>query len=300
MSKTNTTTSSTPATSIELVDPASLLVDLNVRHDPRLDAAFSASIKELGVLVPIVAVRTAEKRLRVRFGHRRTLAAVAAGAASVPVVVAADEATTDAASVERLVRQYAENENRTGLSNAERIGIIEQLSAFGVSSAQIAKRTNATAPTSASLRRELGEQGITVLGADTDATPLHRLTDAESTNLTDTDHAQCPGHAATITRRYGQIDPTTVQPVADELDDEELDDEDFLDGDGEQEGEEPGTVWGECPSARSGATSSSRTKPGAPPNPYGANGCAACSPARPHPREAPLWSPPPSPATPRR
>jgi len=71
MSKTNTT-SSTPATSIELVD-------LTVRHDPRLDAAFSASIKELGVLVPIVAVRTAEKQLRVRFGHRRTLAAVAAG-----------------------------------------------------------------------------------------------------------------------------------------------------------------------------------------------------------------------------
>ncbi len=92
MSKTNTT-SSTPATSIELVD-------LNVRH--------------------------AEKQLRVRFGHRRTLAAVAAGAAgaaSVPVVVAADEATTDAASVERLVGQYAENEHRTGLSNAERIGV---------------------------------------------------------------------------------------------------------------------------------------------------------------------------------
>ncbi len=84
MSKTNTTTSSTPATSIELVDPASLLVDLNVRHDPRLDAAFSASIKELGVLVPIVAVRTAEKQLRVRFGHRRTLAAVARSPPSRP------------------------------------------------------------------------------------------------------------------------------------------------------------------------------------------------------------------------
>jgi len=96
---------------------------------------------------------------------------------------------------------------------------------------------------------ELGEQGITVLGAGADATPLHRLTDAEGANLTDTDHAQCPGHAATITRRYGQIDPTTGQPVADELDDEELDDEDFLDEDAEQEGEEPGTVWGEYPSA---------------------------------------------------
>ncbi len=230
------------------------------------------------MLVPIVVVRTAEDQLRVRFGHRRTLAAVAAGTASVPVVVAADEAATDAASVERLVGQYAENEHRTGLSNAERVGVIEQLSAFGVSSAQIAKRTKATrADVDAALniarsdlakaataryefvdlvqvatvadfeddpdtvkalvaaastgqfehaaqrarderertqRRQavaaaLGEQGITVLGADTDAKPLHRLTDAEGTTLTDTDHAQCPGHAATITRRYGQIDPTT-------------------------------------------------------------------------------------------
>lgn len=61
------------AVTIEQVDPASLLVDLKVRHDPRVDAAFTASIKELGVLVPIVAVRTAERALRVRFGHRRTL-----------------------------------------------------------------------------------------------------------------------------------------------------------------------------------------------------------------------------------
>jgi len=88
-----------------------------------------------------------------------------------------------------------------------------------------------------------------VLGADADATPLHRLTDAEGTNLTDTDHAQCPGHAVTITRRYGQIDPTTGQPVVDELGDEELDDEDFFDEDAEQEGEEPTTVWREYPSA---------------------------------------------------
>lgn len=100
------------------------------------------------MLVPIVAVRTAEKQLRVRFGHRRTLAAVAAGTASVPVVVAADEATTDSASVERLVEQYTENEHRTGLTNAERVGVIEQLSAFGISNAQIAKRTKPPAPTS--------------------------------------------------------------------------------------------------------------------------------------------------------
>lgn len=314
MSTPNTTsTGNVPEPSIELVDPASLLVDLNVRHDPRLDAAFTASIKELGVLVPIVAVRTAEKQLRVRFGHRRTLAAVAGKVASVPVVVAADEATTDAARVERLVGQYAENEHRTGLSNGERIGVIEQLSVFGVSSAQIAKRTKASrtdvdaalsvarsdlakaavvryefldllqAATVAEFdddpetvtalvaaastgrfehaaqrarderertqRRQafgagLGEQGITVLDDDTDATPLYRLTDAEGTALTDPGHAQCPGHAATIAARYGQIDPTTGQPAADELDDDELDDED-----GEHDGDEPLTVWGEYPTA---------------------------------------------------
>ena len=348
MSKTNTT-SSTPATSIEQVDPASLLVDLNVRHDPRLDAAFSASIKELGVLVPIVAVRTAEKQLRVRFGHRRTLAAAAAGMASVPVVVAADEATTDAASVERLVGQYAENEHRTGLSNAERVGVIEQLSAFGVSSAQIAKRTKATridvdaalsvarsdlakaatlryefldlvqaatvadfeddpdtvtalvAPASISqfehaaqrarderertqrrqaFAAELGEHGITVLGADADAPPLHRLTDAEGTNLTDTDHAQCPGHAVTITRRYGQIDPTTGQPVVDELGDKELDDEDFFDEDAEQEGEEPTTVWREYPSAVFVCTDPEATATSASPSPTATTAKAPSSSSR--------------------
>jgi ParB family transcriptional regulator, chromosome partitioning protein len=313
MTITNTTGPS-PAVSIEQVDPASLLVDLNVRLDARLDPAFCASIKDLGVLVPIVAVRTAEGQLRVRFGHRRTLAAVEAGAATVPVVVAADEATTDTASVERLVGQWAENEHRTGLTNAERVGVIEQLAAFGVSAAQIVKRTRATRTDvdaalsvarsdlakAATLRyecldlvqaavvadfeddpetvkalvaaastgqfehvaqrardergrtqrrrafaAELGEQGITVID-DTDATPLHRLTDAEGTDLDDAAHGQCPGHAATITRRYGPIDAITGRPVADEDDGEDLRDEDVLD---EEEGEEPGTVWGEYPSA---------------------------------------------------
>ncbi|MBI4942111.1 MAG: ParB N-terminal domain-containing protein [Actinobacteria bacterium] len=59
-----------------MVDPASLLVDVNIRLEARLDADFVASVRDLGVLVPVVAVRTDEGQLRVRFGHRRTLAAV--------------------------------------------------------------------------------------------------------------------------------------------------------------------------------------------------------------------------------
>jgi ParB family chromosome partitioning protein len=73
-----------PAPTVELLDPNTLLVDLNVRHAARLDQAFLASIKEHGVLVPIVAARTAAGGVRVRFGHRRTLAAVEAASRPCP------------------------------------------------------------------------------------------------------------------------------------------------------------------------------------------------------------------------
>ncbi|SDN99748.1 chromosome partitioning protein, ParB family [Klenkia soli] len=61
-----------------------------------------------------------------------------------PVGVAADEACGDAATVERLVTQWAENEHRVGLTTAERADVIGQLAAFGVTPTQIARRTRAT------------------------------------------------------------------------------------------------------------------------------------------------------------
>lgn len=128
---------------VEQVDPRTLLVDLNIRTDARLTPDFVASVHDHGVLQPVVAVRTADGGLRVRFGHRRTLAAVEAGLTSVPVVVAADESSDDAGAVERLVGQYAENEHRTGLSTGVRVQVMAQLAAFGVSPTQIAKRTRA-------------------------------------------------------------------------------------------------------------------------------------------------------------
>src|SRR5208283_3568593 len=57
------------------------------RLDVRLDPAFVASIKDLGVLVPIMAVRTAEGAVRVRLGNRRTLGAIEAGRPTVPMLV---------------------------------------------------------------------------------------------------------------------------------------------------------------------------------------------------------------------
>src|SRR5215211_7846503 len=134
------TTAASPVTRVEL-GPRSLLVDVNIRTDARLDKDFVASIKDLGVLVPITAVRTATGDVRVRFGHRRTLAAIEADLATVPVEIVGDEATDDAGEIERILTQHAENAHRTALTDSEQLGVIEQLSAFGLSAAQVAKRT---------------------------------------------------------------------------------------------------------------------------------------------------------------
>ncbi|GEL25064.1 hypothetical protein PSU4_40180 [Pseudonocardia sulfidoxydans NBRC 16205] len=86
-STTAATTSAATAGGVELVvvDPATLIFAANVRVDARLDAGFVNSVREQGVLQPIVAHRDSEGGLVVRFGHRRTLAAIEAGRAQVPV-----------------------------------------------------------------------------------------------------------------------------------------------------------------------------------------------------------------------
>ena len=56
------------------LDPRTLLVDVNVRHTATADKDLVASVREVGVLQPIIAVRTADGQVRVRYGHRRTLA----------------------------------------------------------------------------------------------------------------------------------------------------------------------------------------------------------------------------------
>jgi ParB family transcriptional regulator, chromosome partitioning protein len=124
---------------IEMLDPASLLVDVNVRGETVVDKGFVASIRELGVLVPIVAVRDGEQ-VRVRYGHRRVLAAIEAGHSHVPVLVMGEDSPDAPAQVERILSQLAENTDRTGLTQADRVGAYEQLSAFGLSPAAISRR----------------------------------------------------------------------------------------------------------------------------------------------------------------
>jgi ParB family transcriptional regulator, chromosome partitioning protein len=133
-----TTNPAPPALMVEHHDPATLLVDHNIRA-LRLDKGLVDSIRDLGVLQPVIGYRTIDRRVRVRYGHRRTLAAVEAGATTVPVIVVASEDDSD--DIERVVGQYAENTHRDGLNAAEQAGVVTQLLDLGLTAGQIQKRT---------------------------------------------------------------------------------------------------------------------------------------------------------------
>ena len=117
------------------VDPRTLIVETNVRAEVGLDAQFLASLREHGVLMPVLVHRTPEG-LRVRAGQRRTLGAVEAGLTTVPVrIVDGDED-----QVRRIMEQMAENDDRADMTDLDRAAAYQQLSLLGVSAAQIAKK----------------------------------------------------------------------------------------------------------------------------------------------------------------
>jgi ParB family transcriptional regulator, chromosome partitioning protein len=118
------------------VDPKTLVIGANVRLEPRLDKPFIASIRERGVLEPIIAYRDDDQRLVVLRGQRRTLAAVEAKRPSVRVIVLAAQDEID-----RILDQLSENHHRTGITDDEEVAGIEQLTLLGLSAGQIAKRT---------------------------------------------------------------------------------------------------------------------------------------------------------------
>lgn len=130
------TDTTTAATTVEHIDPKTLVLGENVRKDARLTPEFVASIKELGVLQPITAQRRADGTLTVRYGQRRTLAAVEAGLTLIPVLIVQG----DDDEAERIVAQMAENDHRAGMLDSERVAAVEQLSMIGLTAEQIAGR----------------------------------------------------------------------------------------------------------------------------------------------------------------
>lgn len=123
---------------LEHLDPHTLVVDTNVRNVADLKADFIASIKEHGVLVPIVAVRDGDGQVLVRMGQRRTLAARQAGRSSVPVYVRT--LPTGDQTVERVSQQIVENDHRDELTDADRARGIQQMMDAGLSVTKVAKK----------------------------------------------------------------------------------------------------------------------------------------------------------------
>jgi ParB family chromosome partitioning protein len=74
---------------------------------------------------------------------------------------------------------------------------------------------------------------------------LHFLTDPDGTSLIAEKHADCPGHAARVGRRFGYLDPATGLAATSEDAAEDL--EDDLAEDQDEDGS--GSVWGEYPVA---------------------------------------------------
>ncbi|MGO4594888.1 ParB/RepB/Spo0J family partition protein [Leifsonia sp. 2TAF2] len=131
----NDTTSVTGT--IQHLDPHTLLLEENVRLTAPITPAFVQSIRENGVLTPVLAHHNPDGTITVRAGQRRVFAAREAGLATIPVyLVEADDVAT-----ERIVQQMVENDQRESLSDGDRAAAFQQLAFEGLTITAIARRT---------------------------------------------------------------------------------------------------------------------------------------------------------------
>ena len=127
----------TVAGTIEHLDPHTLIIETNVRPSAPITPAFVQSIKENGVLTPVLGHRSEDGQVTVRAGQRRVFAAREAGLTTVPVyLVVAGEVTA-----ERIVQQMVENDQREALTDGDRAAAFQQLAFEGLSVTAIARRT---------------------------------------------------------------------------------------------------------------------------------------------------------------
>ena len=145
---------------LEMIDPATLTVDINVRKDAALTPDFVASIKEHGVMEPVIAHRKDDGTVHVLMGQRRTCAAVEAKRSEIPVMI-----IDSPEEAERIVTQVVENIQRAELTEADEADAYHQLSLIGVSAAAIAKKTGRKKTTvEGALKAKTSEAGTAALG----------------------------------------------------------------------------------------------------------------------------------------
>lgn len=160
-------TTSLPTGVLEHLDPNEIEVEANVRTEASLTKQFIASIKEQGVLVPVVAVREGGK-VKVRAGQRRTLAAREAGLTSIPVYIS--DADLDTAT--RLSQQIVENDHRMSLTSVDRVKGIQQLLDTGMSMTKVAKRLSVS-PERVKQSRAVSESETAMSALESGTVTLH-------------------------------------------------------------------------------------------------------------------------------
>lgn len=129
------------AGTIQHLDPHALILETNVRPSAPITPAFVQSIRENGVLTPVLAHLDDLGTVTVRAGQRRVFAAREAGLATIPVyLLDADQAAT-----ERIVQQMVENDQREALTDGDRAAAFQQLAFEGLTVTAIARRTGTKA-----------------------------------------------------------------------------------------------------------------------------------------------------------
>ncbi|WP_170119952.1 ParB/RepB/Spo0J family partition protein [Branchiibius hedensis] len=156
MSATTTTTAAAAAEvtdTVVAIDPNQVQIGANVRLDPNVDKEFVANVRDRGVIVPVVGYFDHDGQYVVVDGQRRTLAAIEAGQPTIPAF-----ATHRREDADRIIDQMSANHHRAAITTAERAKGFEQLAGFGLSVAQIAKKTG--------YKRPEVDAGLKVAGSD--------------------------------------------------------------------------------------------------------------------------------------
>jgi len=126
----------TPLTQLVVIDPNELLDHPdNIRKGKPEVGDLVESIREVGVLEPLLVVPAEDDRLMVVAGHRRKAAAIAAGLDTVECLIRFDLASKAAAIGGMLV----ENDQRHDLTDAERAGAYQTLLDLGEEAGRIGR-----------------------------------------------------------------------------------------------------------------------------------------------------------------
>lgn len=131
------------AGTVQKVDAGTVIIDLNVRKDIRLDKSFVSSVRVRGFEQLPVGYLDEDGKAHITIGQRRVSAALEIGWPVIPMVIRSRAAAEAArAEEQRILAQLAENEQRASLTDSEIAAGYKELALIGVSEDQIARKTN--------------------------------------------------------------------------------------------------------------------------------------------------------------